>query len=145
MWVVDSHVLAAISFSLCVWPAGLAHPSVNQVLRCLCHQACPVDLCCCRSVKVGEATISVGDVIEVASGDISEAAEDGVALGLLQALWQTSTGMSSERHLTANQASAWCPVPHVHRWGHMLGQHLAAQLSLVASGPLHALWQTSKG
>ena len=49
---------------------------------------------------MGEATLTVGDVIEVASEDDREAAEDGVALGLLQALWQTSTGVGSKLHLT---------------------------------------------
>ena len=94
---------------------------------------------------MGEATVTVGDVIEVASEDDSEAAEGGVALGLLQALWQSSTGVRLELHLTADQVFAWCAAPHLHSWGHVLGQLLAAQLTSMASGRLHALWQTSTG
>ena len=101
-------------------------------------------LACCRAVKVGEATITVGDVIEVAE-DNSKATEDGVALGLLQALWQTSTGVRVELHLTAGQVFAWCTVPHLHRWGHVLGAILAAQAVPVAPSPPHALWRTSTG
>ena len=87
---------------------------------------------------MGEATITVGSVIEVASEDDNEATQDGVALGLLQALWQTSTGGKLELHLADDQVLVWCPPAQV-------GQLLAATMIPIASGPLQGLRQASAG